>query len=149
MAAAGLAAVLTANPGLFTLIRWLGAGFLAWLGIRALAGARTAGDGAGDRSASLPGSGAFQTGLINMLHPGQVVFYTSVLPQFIDPARDMASQAVVLGAVFVGIVLVWFATYAALLSRLPIWGLVGTARQLSRLTGIALLGLAASLVLRR
>jgi len=84
-----------------------------------------------------------------MLHPGQVVFYTSVLPQFIDPARDTASQAVVLGAVFVGIVLVWFATYAALLSRLPIWGLVGTARQLSRLTGIALLGLAASLVLRR
>jgi len=150
-AAAGLAALLAAAPPVLELIRWLGAGYLAWLGVRALvrpaAAAVDADDPAGTPRRS--GMASFRMGLFgNLLHPGQVVFYTSLLPQFLDPAREPTAEILFLGAVFAAIVLAWFTTYAVLAAsiRTPRWERV--APVLTRITGIVLLGFAVRLATR-
>jgi len=150
-AVAGLATLLSASPDLLTIIRWLGAGYLAWIGVRTLRSARTATIRAQGESMRVDQSwtGPFQTGLIsNALHPGQIIFYTSILPQFIDPARDPTRQAIVLGAVFAAIVLTWFSTYAVLVSklRMQLWNRL--APRLTLVAGAVLIGLAARLVVR-
>lgn len=150
-AVVGLAALLSAAPVLLTFIRWVGAGYLLWLGIRALIlppAPMPLTDGASP-STSRPWPEPLRIGLIsNLLHPGQVVFYTSMLPQFIDPAAEPMPQVVLLGALFVAIVLAWFAAYAALASavRLDRWPRL--APLLSRLTGVVLIALAIRLAAR-
>ena len=143
--AAGLATLLDASPELLVIIRWLGAGYLAWIGVRVLlmrAEPRVSPAG-GDRRMQGSSTAPFRMGLIsNLLHPGQVIFYTSLLPQFIGPVDDARLQVLQLGAVFTMIVLSWFVTYALLSSTLrpPFWERVSPA--LSRITGIVLIGFA-------
>ncbi|MDQ3554641.1 MAG: LysE family translocator [Chloroflexota bacterium] len=144
-AAAGLATLLSASPDLLGAIRWLGAGYLAWIGIRAITAPAPVMDRGSTRLPLRRWSWTehFRTGMIsNLLHPGQVIFYTSMLPQFIDPAGDTTVQVLVLGAVFATIVLTWFATYAVLASTLRprIWDRITPA--LSRITGVVLIGFA-------
>ncbi|RLP94687.1 LysE family translocator [Micromonospora sp. BL4] len=97
----GLAALVSASPTLFTVIRWAGAAYLIVLGVRAL---RTSGDpltsdpGQGDRTGR-----AFLRGLVtNLLNPKMILFSVAFLPQFVDPAAGNATaQLVLLGIVFV------------------------------------------------
>lgn len=149
-AAAGLATLLSASPDLLTIIRWLGAGYLAWIGVRALRGAGALASLAQGATTSDPSwAGPFRTGLIsNLFHPGQIVFYTSMLPQFIEPSRDPTQQAIVLGVVFAAIVLSWFSTFTVLVSRLPMQRWEWAAPRLTRVTGVVLIGLAARLAAR-
>ncbi len=150
-ATAGLATLLAASPDLLGVIRLLGAGYLGWIGLRALLSAASATmldlDSAPPQRRSW--TEPYRTGLItNLLHPGQVVFYTSLLPQFIDPAGDPTLQVLRLGAVFVTIVLVWFVAYAVVASsvRAPRWDRLAPA--LTRVTGVVLIGFAIRLAVR-
>ncbi len=153
-AAVGLAALLAAAPDLLSLVRWLGAGYLAWLGARSLLGPGRAPTEAGDESPSgqrrhRSWTGPYRIGIIsNLLHPGQAVFYTSMLPQFIDPTRDPTPQALLLGGVFVCLALGWFSLYAVLAAVVPLarWDAVGPVLQ--RVTGVVLVGFALRLALR-
>lgn len=150
-AAAGLATLLGASPDLLALVRWLGAGYLAWIGIRALS-TRVAPMTPTPGDIQLAHRGRmepFRTGLIsNLLHPGQIIFYTSMMPQFIDPAGEPALEALALGAVFVGILLAWFSTFAVLASKLKPLRWERLAPALTRVTGIVLIGFAVRLVAR-
>lgn len=150
-AAIGLAALLSATPAVLDLIRWLGAGYLGWLGIRALLGSTR--PGPAERvelpAARGPWIGPLRIGLVsNLLHPGQAMFYTSMLPQFIDADADPSLQVLQLGGVFAGIVLAWFMAYAVLASALPMGRWRALTPALSRITGIALIGFAIRLVVR-
>ena len=150
-ATAGLATLLSASPDLLVIIRLLGAGYLGWLGLQALLGARSEAPAAAindSRARRSPGE-PFRAGLIsNLLHPGQIVFYTSLLPQFIDPAGDPAPQVLTLGTVFVAIVLAWFSTYAVLASCVRLRGWERLAPLLTRVTGVVLIGFAVRLAVR-
>ncbi|MGK2851673.1 MAG: LysE family translocator [Candidatus Limnocylindrales bacterium] len=150
-AAVGIAALLDASPALLGVIRWVGAGYLAWVGLGALL-ARDAGTLTGDGNAEpahRTSTNPFRIGMIsNLLHPGQIVFYTSMLPQFIDPARDATPQALVLGAIFAVLALTWFTTYAILAAGLRLWAWERFAPALTRVTGVVLVGLAVRLALR-
>ena len=82
MAVAGVAALLTAYPAAFSAVQWLGAAYLAWLGLRMLM--------------AKPGSAPilnirprqyFQQALtITLLNPKAIVFYMAFFPLFVDPA---------------------------------------------------------------
>ncbi len=144
-AAAGLATLLNASPELLSVIRVLGAGYLAWIGIRALTmhaePMMETGDGISPPHRT--GTESFRVGLVsNLLHPGQVIFYTSMLPQFIDPAGDPTLQVLTLGMVFVSIVLAWFSAYAALASSIGprFWDRFSPA--VLKITGLVLIGFA-------
>src|SRR4029450_7537147 len=100
-AAAGLAALFQAAPLLYDLVRFAGAAYLLWLGVRSL---RTRG---GHRAAGGRGGGpsprrAFWRGLVtNVLNPKMALFTLSPLPQFVDPSRgQVAAQFLVVGACF-------------------------------------------------
>lgn len=100
-AALGLASLFAANPVLYEVIRYVGAGYLLWLGVQALRrrhrglGTEQAGDG-GLRRAFARGA------LTNLLNPKMALFSLAFLPQFIDPTRgSVTGQLLVLGATFV------------------------------------------------
>ena len=150
-AAVGLVALLSASPEVLGLTRWLGAGYLAWIGLRAIM-ARAASDGVGPASATPAGRswvGPFRVGVFgNVLHPGQAVFYTSMLPQFVDPAQPAAPQLLLLGGLFVAIVLTWFSIYAVMAGGMRPGRWLRIAPILNRITGVVLIGFAVKLVTR-
>lgn len=80
---AGLAALLQSLPALFTAMQWLGAAYLAWLGLKMVI-AKT-GEGASIRIT--PGHYFRQTMVITLLNPKAILFYFAFFPQFIDPVN--------------------------------------------------------------
>lgn len=83
LAAIGVAALLQANPLLFQALQYVGAAYLAWLGIKLLT-AKSEQDGA-----VVPFSNAadFRRGfLVTIINPKAIVFYMAFFPLFIDPA---------------------------------------------------------------
>lgn len=88
LAAIGVAALLKANPLLFQGLQYLGAAYLAYLGIRLLMAKK------GRGGAVVPFSDAadFRRGfLVTLINPKAIVFYMAFFPLFIDPATHQGS----------------------------------------------------------
>jgi threonine/homoserine/homoserine lactone efflux protein len=105
-AAAGLAAVFHAAPALYDLVRFAGAAYLLWLGVRTL---RARGGGVAEARHGAAGTRrAFWRGaLTNVLNPKMALFTLALLPQFVDPSRGrVPAQLLVLGACFVALEIV-------------------------------------------
>jgi threonine/homoserine/homoserine lactone efflux protein len=142
-AAAGVAALVATVPALLTTIRYAGAAYLAYLGIRALlAAARTPAVSAGDRPDRA--GGAFRDGLLcNALNPKAAVFFLALLPQFL-PAHPGVLDTLTLSLVAVAITLVWFGAVANLVAMFRrVFARSKVRRTLDGLSGAALLGLGA------
>ena len=82
MAVAGVAALLTAYPAAFSAVQWLGAAYLAWLGLRML----TAKPGSAPILNIRPRQYFQQALTITLLNPKAIVFYMAFFPLFVDPA---------------------------------------------------------------
>ncbi|MGN5375870.1 LysE family translocator [Sphingomonas hankookensis] len=108
--AAGLAAVLTAVPGLFDVLRYAGAAYLAWLGFRAWT-TRSAPVDIG--STELPRARLFRGGfLVGISNPKLLLFATAFLPQFVDRTQPQAPQFALLVATFALVECLWYGAYA-------------------------------------
>lgn len=96
LVALGLAVLLTTVPMASTAIRWAGALYLIYLGIRALRTPQVLTEG---NAAVIGRARAFRQGVLtNLLNPKVVLFYLAFLPQFVDPVRGhTALQIVSLG----------------------------------------------------
>ena len=83
MAVAGVAALLGAYPPAFRAAQWLGAAYLAWLGLRMILAK------AGDKPVLQikPRHYFKQSLVITLLNPKAIVFYMAFFPLFVDPAR--------------------------------------------------------------
>ncbi len=99
LVAAGLAALLSAVPVAYTVVRLAGGAYLVYLGVRALL--RPAGI-AQRRLARASRWAVFRQGVItNVLNPKVALFFLAFLPQFVDPARgNPAIQVLELGLLF-------------------------------------------------
>lgn len=96
LSAAGLGAVLLASHTLFEILRWIGAGYLIVLGVRMIVRPSSSSTAAPPTRAF----GTFAQGLLTQLaNPKAIVFFTALLPQFIDPNGPVTLQFVVLGIV--------------------------------------------------
>ena len=82
-AVAGVAALLKAYPAAFAAVQWLGAAYLAYLGVRLL----LAKPGQGAVLTLKPGHFFKQSFFITLLNPKAIVFYMAFFPLFVDPAR--------------------------------------------------------------
>ena len=82
-AVAGVAALLKTYPAAFVTVQWLGAAYLAWMGLRLL----LAKPGQGAVLQLKPSHFARQSFLITLLNPKAIVFYMAFFPLFIDPAQ--------------------------------------------------------------
>lgn len=83
LAVAGVAALLLAYPAAFAAVQWLGAAYLAWLGVRML----RARPGAAPVLHLRAGHYFRQSLMITLLNPKAIVFYMAFFPLFVDPAR--------------------------------------------------------------
>jgi threonine/homoserine/homoserine lactone efflux protein len=100
-AALGLGALVAAFPAQFHLIAIAGGLYVAWLGAKSLWNAYT---GAPPLKASGEGrrTSAFRDGFtVQLSNPKAVVFFTAVLPPFVDPARTILPQLALLGATMI------------------------------------------------
>ena len=116
-ASVGLSAVLATSATAFNVVKWLGAGYLIFVGIRTLLVRPTAIEGL---SGSMSRRRSFLQGIVvNTLNPKVALFFVSYLPQFIDSDQGAAwSQALVLGVIFVAIGCITDASYALMASAL-------------------------------
>jgi threonine/homoserine/homoserine lactone efflux protein len=148
--ALGLTALLTASRLAYEVLRWLGVGYLCWLGVRALWSAR--------RGAPVPpqstveperapeparvGAAAVRTGLgTNLLNPKVGAFYLSVLPQFLPGGVNPLLGATALGAVHVLEGTLWLSLVIVAVGRAGRWlSKPGVQRRLDQVTGLVLLG---------
>ena len=98
--ALGLSALLAAVPMLYDAVRWCGAAYLVWLGVRALRAKPRMTNDAPVTPAPL--ATVFRQGVVtNVLNPKVALFFLAFLPQFVDPARgSAAAQIVALGLLF-------------------------------------------------
>lgn len=142
----GLVALLTAAPLAFTALKWAGAAWLFWLGIRLLLTARDR----LDDGAVQPGQSLRQGLVTNLLNPKVGVFYLSFLPQFIPAGANVALFSLGLAAIHVLLSLIWFALLIA--ATAPIGRVLrrpAVMRWLDRLTGAVFIGFGARLALAR
>jgi homoserine/homoserine lactone efflux protein len=97
----GIGALLKASAGALTVLKVLGGAYLVWLGIQLWRAPpiRLASD---PSAPDVPDRALFRQGLLTAIsNPKALLFYGAFLPQFIDPARDLLVQFVVMAAVFV------------------------------------------------
>jgi leucine efflux protein len=83
LSVAGVSALLLAYPAAFHAVQWLGAGYLAWLGLKML----LAKPGSKPVLNIEPHHYFRQAGLITLLNPKAIIFYMAFFPLFVDPAR--------------------------------------------------------------
>ena len=135
---AGLGALLSASALLYTLLKWAGAAYLVYLGVKLwrapvdplLAPAPLTGARAGR-----------QAFLVTALNPKSIVFFVAFVPQFLDPARPFLPQAAILVASFVSLAALNAGLYALAAARLS--GAVrrpSLRRLLNRAGGGAMIG---------
>lgn len=91
----GLAALLSTAPQLFHAIRWAGVGYLVFLAVQVL----TSPLGATAAGAIRPARAFRDAMAVNILNPKVALFILAFLPQFVDPARPVLAQFLILGSV--------------------------------------------------
>lgn len=111
-AALGLAALVRAYPQAFRVLAIAGGLYVAWLGLKALWA------GVSSKVEALHVSGrmgpsAFRDGFaVQIANPKAVLFFTAVLPPFVDPARPAGAQLAAFAAATIGMDVISMSTYA-------------------------------------
>lgn len=114
--AAGVTALLASSLVVFSILKYIGAAYLVYLGIRRLLRKNS------DNMTGMekPGTGAsafFQSVIVGLTNPKSILFYMAFLPQFIDPIRGSpALQTMVLWGIFESMVITLDSIYAIMAS---------------------------------
>jgi len=101
-AAAGLSALLASSAAAFAVVKWVGAGYLAYLGLSLLLVRRQALAVPAAAAATASSTRVFWQGFAtNVLNPKVALFFLAFMPQFISPSSDSKVCAfLLLGTIF-------------------------------------------------
>ena len=136
----GVGALLAASSLLFTALKWLGAAYLIWLGVRLWrAGAALEATPRADAAAPVRMLG--HAWIVTALNPKGITFFVAFLPQFLDPHGDFWRQMLIFEATFVILAFANAVGYALVASRAR--GLVQSERAVglfNRIGGSLLIG---------
>jgi len=149
--ALGLGALLAASEFWFSVLKYAGALYLAWLGVRLLrshGGFQVPADAPEARDGT-PRAIFLKSFLVAVTNPKGYLFCSALLPQFIDPAAAQLPQYLTIAVVFAGLDFAVMFAYAFAGARAVHWLREGAVRWLDRLCGGALLAVAGSLALYR
>ena len=124
----GLGAVLATSAEVYTALKWLGAGYLIWLGIKLW---RAGGSLAAEPRTGKAGALAmlFHAWIVTALNPKAITFFVAFVPQFLDPSADFWHQTIVVEATFVSLAFANAFGYALVAARAR--GFVGSPRALA------------------
>jgi threonine/homoserine/homoserine lactone efflux protein len=142
---AGLGAVVLASATVFTVLKWAGAVYLVWLGLRLVVGAGQGGGLAPGRVPRREARAVFgHAAAVTALNPKSIVFFIAFVPQFVDPGAALLPQVAVLVATFVSLAAVNALAYALAADRLRARiGRPGVIAWLRRIGGGALVAMGA------
>ncbi|WP_372524477.1 LysE family transporter [Piscinibacter sp.] len=148
LAVAGVAAVLKASPWAFGAVQWLGAAYLAWIGLRMII-ARP-----GDAPViNIRPRQYFRQALgITLLNPKAIVFYMAFFPLFVDPARHQGLPTFAFMAATIAALTFLYAAAVVLLTHRLADRLRASpriTRAFNRLAGALLIGFGVKLALSR
>lgn len=114
----GLSAILLSSALAFDVVKYLGAAYLIYLGVRKLL-VREETTGSEEIKVESLSRVYWQGVVVNLLNPKTAVFFFAFLPQFVNPARgNITMQTLALGVIFVGMAIVTDSMYALLASSL-------------------------------
>jgi threonine/homoserine/homoserine lactone efflux protein len=119
-ASLGLSALILSSAVVFTIIKFAGAAYLVYIGVRTLFSRPAKIDGESDASSMK--RVASQGFMVALLNPKTALFFLAFLPQFIQPTRgNVAAQTLSLGITFVVLGIVTDSAYAMLSGSLGHW----------------------------
>ena len=149
-AALGISAILATSALAFSVVKYLGAAYLVWLGIRSL---RARAPGATPAAALPSGSGSplVQGVAAGVLNPKVALFFLAFLPQFVDPGRGgVLAQFLVLGATMAVLDTLYELALVAVFARLRGRYLANprVARWQARISGVVLIALGVRLAVQ-
>ncbi|MFP1806984.1 homoserine/homoserine lactone efflux protein [Lonsdalea quercina] len=129
----GLGALLSQSVMAFEVLKWVGAGYLIWLGIQQW---RSAGGlDLNTLANTMPRRRLFKRAvLVNLTNPKSIVFLAALFPQFVIPHQPQAMQYLVLGVTTIAVDIVVMIGYATLATRIAKW--LKGPRQVNRLNRI-------------
>src|SRR5215210_5251234 len=114
----GLSAILLSSALVFDVVKYLGAAYLIYLGVRKLLVSEEEAIGREVKTESLARI-YWQGFAINLFNPKTALFFFAFLPQFVDPAKgNVTMQTLLLGALFVGMAIITDSLYALVASSL-------------------------------
>lgn len=147
--ALGLSVILATSAEAFTIVKLVGAAYLAYLGVQALRSSFR--DETAESLAPRRTTTPFLQGLLsNVLNPKVAVFYLTFMPQFMSPTDNVLARSIAFAVAHAVMGVVWLTAYAYVLARVGILlGRSGVKRWLERVTGGVLIALGARLALER
>ena len=142
LSAVGLSLVLLHSATLYTAVKWAGALYLAWLGIRSLRDAFRGGDVAAPAARGFHLRAPWVEGFANnLLNPKVAVFYLAFLPQFVAPHDPVLAKSLLLAAIHFGEGIVWLCALAFAVERgRALMASTRARRTLEGVAGAVLLG---------
>lgn len=146
--ALGLAILITQTPLLFDLIRYGGAAFLAWLGVKALLARPASGESGSEEGHPPRGrQGAFEGFMVAFLNPQLAIFFIALFSQFVHADTGWREGGIMMLTAG-GIDALWYVLVALVLSRGPVlaW-LKAKSTVIDKVSGLVLLGLALKVVI--
>lgn len=152
----GIGVLLRTSPSLFAAVKYCGAGYLAWIGVKALrTRPRVEPDGTPPRTPGLPpparepaDRAAWTTGfLTNVFNPKVTLFFVAIFAMLIDPATPKAVQAAY-GIWMSLATMAWFSMVSVLFTRESVRrAFLRAGLWIDRAMGVVLIGLAVALAL--
>jgi threonine/homoserine/homoserine lactone efflux protein len=138
---AGLGALMAASATLFTVLKWVGATYLVYLGIKAWRARPELGDAMARMDGASGRTHCLRAFVVTATNPKSIAFFCAFLPQFISHSAPVLPQILLLGGTFVSLAVVNAALYALLAVRAR--RLVASPRAMTmvnRAGGTALIG---------
>jgi homoserine/homoserine lactone efflux protein len=144
----GIGALLKTSLVWLTVLKWVGGAYLVWLGIQVWRsppiGIEARGGAAGPRA----GGSLFRQGALSALtNPKGLLFFTAFLPQFIDPARSLFIQFVIMAGTFAVIEIATEVFIASMAHRISPW-LQRVGRRFNQACGGVFVAIGVALPLR-
>ena len=112
----GVGALLATSATIFTIVKWIGAAYLIWLGIKLWrAGGKLDANPRTDAASAARMLG--HAWLVTALNPKGITFFVAFLPQFLDPKADFLTQMLVFETTFLVLAFANVLGYALVASR--------------------------------
>ena len=143
----GIGALLQASLFWLVVLKWVGGAYLVWLGIEVW---RSAPIGVDVQAVAQPRAGwsMFRQGALSALtNPKGILFFAAFLPQFIDPARSLVTQFVVMAGTFAVIEIMTELLIAGMAHRVSPW-LQRVGRRFNQVCGGVFIAIGVALPLR-
>jgi threonine/homoserine/homoserine lactone efflux protein len=122
LSAMGLGALLLASRTVFLAIKWIGAAYLVYLGLRMLLSRSPEALESGGEHRQVRHAGVFWNGFVTQIsNPKAIIFFAALLPQFINPDQSAARQIVILGSSSVVVEFIVLSIYVAMCRAAGQW----------------------------